>query len=162
MKRIAKGLAASPSDVVMEAVVRKSFLVSADMAHALHPNYQDRHEPALGPKMHAGMVLKHNANQRYATNAVTAFFFRELGARAGLPTQEFAVKSDSGCGSTIGPMLSALSGIRTVDVGSPQLSMHSIREMMGVDDAVHGYSHIKAVLENFFELDGQLAVDAAP
>ncbi|CAN0102548.1 unnamed protein product, partial [Ectocarpus sp. 13 AM-2016] len=91
MKRIAKGLAASPSDFVMEAVVRKSFLVSADMAHALHPNYQDRHDPALGPKIHSGMVLKHNANQRYATNAVTAFFFRELGARAGLPTQEFAV-----------------------------------------------------------------------
>lgn len=61
------------------------------MAHALHPNYQDRHDPALGPKIHSGMVLKHNANQRYATNAVTAFFFRELGARAGLPTQEFAV-----------------------------------------------------------------------
>ena len=70
----------------------RSFLVSADMAHALHPNYQERHDPALGPKMHAGMVLKHNANQRYATNAVTAFFFRELGARAGLPTQEFAVR----------------------------------------------------------------------
>ncbi|CAN0299688.1 unnamed protein product [Ectocarpus sp. 12 AP-2014] len=160
--RIAKGLAASPSDFVMEAVVRKSFLVSADMAHALHPNYQDRHDPALGPKIHSGMVLKHNANQRYATNAVTAFFFRELGARAGLPTQEFAVKSDSACGSTIGPTLSALSGIRTVDVGSPQLSMHSIREMMGADDAVLGYRHIKAVLENFFEIDGQLVVDACP
>ncbi|CAN0483534.1 unnamed protein product, partial [Hapterophycus canaliculatus] len=64
------------------------------MAHALHPNYQERHEPALGPKMHSGMVLKHNANQRYATNAVTAFFFRELGARAGLPTQEFAVRRE--------------------------------------------------------------------
>lgn len=64
------------------------------MAHALHPNYQERHDPALGPKMHGGMVLKHNANQRYATNAVTAFFFRELGARAGLPTQEFAVRAD--------------------------------------------------------------------
>ncbi|CBN79633.1 conserved unknown protein [Ectocarpus siliculosus] len=150
MKRIAKGLAASPSDFVMEAVVRKSFLVSADMAHALHPNYQDRHDPALGPKIHSGMVLKHNANQRYATNAVTAFFFRELGARAGLPTQEFAVKSDSACGSTIGPTLSALSGIRTVDVGSPQLSMHSIREMMGADDAVFGYRHIKGVFVGCF------------
>lgn len=73
-----------------------SFLVSVDMAHALHPNYQERHDPALGPKMHAGMVLKHNANQRYATNAVTAFFFRELGVRAGLPTQEFAVRWEGG------------------------------------------------------------------
>lgn len=72
-------------------VAPRSFLVSADMAHALHPNYVERHDPALGPKIHGGMVLKHNANQRYATNAVTAFFFRELGARAGLPTQEFAV-----------------------------------------------------------------------
>ena len=61
------------------------------MAHALHPNYSERHDPALGPAMHGGMVLKHNANQRYATNAVTAFLFRELGERAGLPTQEFAV-----------------------------------------------------------------------
>lgn len=62
------------------------------MAHALHPNYQERHDPAMGPKVHGGMVLKHNANQRYATNAVTAFLFREIGRRAGLPTQEFAVR----------------------------------------------------------------------
>ncbi|CAM9596379.1 unnamed protein product [Ascophyllum nodosum] len=161
-RRGSTALAETPAEVVMESVVRRSFLVSADMAHALHPNYSERHDPALGPAMHGGMVLKHNANQRYATNAVTAFLFRELGERAGLPTQEFAVKSDSGCGSTIGPILSALSGIRTVDVGSPQLSMHSIREMMGVDDALHGYEHLKAVLENFFDLDAQLKVDAAP
>lgn len=68
-----------------------SFLVSADMAHAVHPNYTERHDPVLCPSIHGGMVLKHNANQRYATNAVTAFLFRELGARAGVPTQEFAV-----------------------------------------------------------------------
>ncbi|CAN0389230.1 unnamed protein product, partial [Discosporangium mesarthrocarpum] len=61
------------------------------MAHAVHPNYTDRHDPELGPRLQGGMVIKHNANQRYATNAVTAFLFRELGRRAGLPTQEFAV-----------------------------------------------------------------------
>lgn len=69
-----------------------SFLVSADMAHAVHPNYQSKHDPGLCPKLHGGMVLKHNANQRYATNAVTAFFFREIGRRAGLKVQEFAVR----------------------------------------------------------------------
>ena len=74
----------------------RSYLVSADMAHALHPNYQDRHDAALGPKVHGGMVIKHNANQRYATNAVTAFFFREMGSRAGLCTQEFAVRWEAG------------------------------------------------------------------
>lgn len=69
-----------------------SFLVSADMAHALHPSYMDRHDPAMGPKIHGGMVLKHNANQRYATNAVTGFLYREIGRRADLPVQEFAVR----------------------------------------------------------------------
>lgn len=64
------------------------------MAHAVHPNYADRHDPVLdGPKFHGGMVLKHNANQRYATNAVTAFLYREIGRRANLPTQEFAVRA---------------------------------------------------------------------
>lgn len=171
MNRLSKSLAlaaaggsvAAAEEVVMESIVRKSFLVSTDMAHAVHPNYADRHDPVLdGPKFHGGMVLKHNANQRYATNAVTAFLYREIGRRANLPTQEFAVKNDSGCGSTIGPPISTLSGIRTVDVGSPQLSMHSIREVMGVDDAIYGFKHGKAVFEKFFEVDGQLKVDAVP
>jgi aspartyl aminopeptidase len=83
------------------------------------------------------VVVKHNANQRYATDAVTSFLFRELGERAGLPVQEFVVRSDLGCGSTIGPILSTNTGIRTVDVGAPQLSMHSIREMTGKTQTLH-------------------------
>uniref|UniRef100_A0A7S1XZN9 aspartyl aminopeptidase n=1 Tax=Phaeomonas parva TaxID=124430 RepID=A0A7S1XZN9_9STRA len=145
---------------VLPRVYRKSFCVSADMAHAQHPNYPERHDPNLNPSIHSGVVIKHNANQRYATSAVTATLFRECCAKGGVPVQEFAVRSDSGCGSTIGPITASLTGIRTVDIGSPQLSMHSIREIMGTDDAYYGYAAIKACFENFNEIDEGLTVDA--
>ena len=116
---------------------RKSFLVSADMAHAVHPNYADKHEPGHKPKFGDGVVIKHNANQRYSTDAITSFMFKEIGERRMIKSQEFVVRSDLGCGSTIGPILSTRSGIRTVDVGMPQLSMHSIREMCW--DGRHGF-----------------------
>jgi aspartyl aminopeptidase len=144
-----------------ERTRRASFCVSSDMAHALHPNYADRHEPGHAPKMHGGLVIKHNANQRYATDAITAFMFRELGERAGVPVQEFVVRSDTGCGSTIGPIFSTRTGIRTVDVGAAQLSMHSIREMCGVDDIDHAVKHLAATFTHFASLDAQLIVDGA-
>ena len=121
------------SDVI-EQCLAKSFLVSADMAHAIHPNYTEKHEEQHQPLFHKGVVVKHNANQRYATTALTAYMFRECAKLSGIPTQEFVVKNDMGCGSTIGPIVSAQTGIRTVDVGVPQLSMHSVREMMGTED----------------------------
>ena len=107
--------------------LRKSLVVSIDMAHALHPNYSGKHDPTMAPKINGGLVIKHNANQRYATNPISASMFRQFGKLASIPVQEFSVKSDSGCGSTIGPIISTLSGILTVDCGSPQFSMHSIR-----------------------------------
>jgi len=142
-----------------ERTLAQSFVVSCDMAHACHPNYEGKHDPGMKPQIGGGMVLKHNANQRYATNSVTAFIFRELGRRAGLKTQEFAVRNDSACGSTIGPITASLTGIRTVDVGSPQLSMHSIREIMGTQDLNAGYLHLKTVLENFSQINSELVVD---
>ena len=107
--------------------LRESLVVSIDMAHALHPNYSGKHDSTMSPKINGGLVIKHNANQRYATNGISASMFRHFGKMAGIPVQEFTVKSDSGCGSTIGPIIATLSGILTVDCGSPQFSMHSIR-----------------------------------
>eukprot|EP01041_Mallomonas_annulata_P006733 gene6733-13631_t len=132
--------------------LRNSFIISADMAHALHPNYTSKHDPVLAPLMNKGLVLKHNCNQCYATNVVSAVLFREFAKIAGVNTQEFSVRSDARCGSTIGPILATLSGICTVDCGSPQLSMHSIREMMGAEDVYNGYLHFKTAFIHHAEV----------
>lgn len=149
----------SSNEQLLEKAIQRSFLVSADMAHAIHPNYMDKHEDNHQPRLHGGLVIKHNANQRYATNAITSFIFREIAERHGLPIQDFVVRNDMPCGSTIGPILASGVGIRTVDVGAPQLSMHSIREMCAVDDAKHSYEHFKAFLNEFTQLDSGIKVD---
>lgn len=149
----------SPDSKLIQKAIQRSFLVSADMAHALHPNYSDKHEENHQPKFHGGLVIKHNANQRYATNAVTSFVFREIAAKHNIPIQDFVVRNDMPCGSTIGPILASGVGIRTVDVGAPQWSMHSIREMCAVDDVKHSYEHFKAFFQEFSQLDGKIAVD---
>jgi len=146
----------------LSAPCGSSFLISADMAHALHPNYSDKHDGAHAPAFHSGLVIKHNASQRYATNAVSAALFREAGRLAGVPCQEFCVRNDMPCGSTIGPILAAGLGCRTVDVGMPQLAMHSIRECMGADDVALGFRHLRAFFEHFSSLDASLDVDALP
>ncbi|EPS62030.1 aspartyl aminopeptidase-like protein, partial [Genlisea aurea] len=158
LSRITGSFVSDPAKLLPKTI-QKSFLVSADMAHALHPNYMDKHEENHQPKLHEGLVIKHNANQRYATNAVSSFLFREIAARNGLPVQEFVIRNDLACGSTIGPILASGAGIRTVDVGAPQLSMHSVREMCGVDDVKHSYDHFKAFFLQFSALDQNLAVD---
>lgn len=139
-----------PNDLhsVLFRSLRKSYCVSADMAHALHPNYAAKHDPEMAPRFGKGMVIKTNANQRYATNSVTASMFREFARLENLPVQEFSVRADAGCGSTIGPIMSTLSGIPTIDVGVAQFSMHSIREMMGTADVYIGYAHLKAAFKH--------------
>ena len=111
-----------------------SFFISADMAHAVHPNYPEKHDPQHMPVLNGGPVIKCNSNQRYATEGVSSAWFEILCKKAGVPVQKFVVRSDLGCGSTIGPITAANLGIRTVDVGNPMLSMHSIREMAGAKD----------------------------
>lgn len=113
----------------------RSFILSVDQAHAQHPNYASKHEKGHAPIMNHGMVIKRNNNQRYATNTLTGLVIREVARRAQLPpVQEFIVRNDCPCGSTIGPVLSSQTGIRAIDMGCPQLSMHSIRETMGTCD----------------------------
>ena len=112
----------------------RSHCISADNAHAVHPNYPDRHEPAHRPLPNMGPVLKVNANQRYATSPESAATFLQTCDLAGVPHQVFVSKNSMPCGSTIGPITSTQLGIPTVDVGVAQLSMHSARELCGASD----------------------------
>jgi aspartyl aminopeptidase len=129
-----------------------SFLLSADMAHAIHPNYADKHEENLAPLLNKGIVIKENANQRYATTSKSSLFLRQVALAAKVPVQDFAVRNDSPCGSTIGPMVSSRLGITTVDLGIPQLSMHSIREQCGVQDVENAIGLFSTYFEDYSEL----------
>lgn len=127
-------LAAGGGREDLHVALAGSIVASGDMAHATHPNYPDRHEPQHQIALDGGPVLKVNTNLRYATDAVGAAAFKEACDRAGVPCQEFVVRSDLPCGSTVGPMTAALTGVTTVDFGAAMLSMHSIREVTGVAD----------------------------
>jgi len=124
----------------------QSFFISADMAHAYHPNYPGAYEPCHHVLVNKGPAIKTNANQRYSTNADTAARFITLCERASVPYQQYAHRTDLGCGSTIGPIVASSLGVPSVDVGSPMWAMHSIRESAGVFD--HGY--MIAVLKELF------------
>lgn len=115
----------------------KSFFISADMAHAFHPNHAGSYEPCHHVHINKGPVIKTNANQRYASNADSAARFINLCEQAGVPYQQYAHRTDLGCGSTIGPIVASRLGVTAVDVGSPMWAMHSIRESAGVLD--HAY-----------------------
>ena len=111
-----------------------SSCISADNAHAVHPNYPERHDPDHAPIVNHGPAIKINMNQRYATSADTAQLFASVCEQAGVPVQTFVSRNNMPCGSTIGPLTATRLGIATVDVGVPQLSMHSARELCGVRD----------------------------
>lgn len=111
-----------------------SIAISADAAHAVHPNHSERHDPENRPVLGGGPTIKYNASQRYATNARTAAIFSRICASAGIPIQKYANRSDLPAGSTIGPSLSSMTSIPTVDVGVPILAMHSIRELGNAAD----------------------------
>ncbi|MDI6003796.1 M18 family aminopeptidase [Cobetia marina] len=117
-----------------QCLVQRSLMISCDNAHAVHPNFPDKHDAGHGPKLNAGPVIKVNANQRYATNSTTAGLFRELCLEQEVPVQTFVSRADMGCGSTIGPITASEVGVPTLDVGLPQWGMHSIRETSGSAD----------------------------
>lgn len=125
----------------------QSFFISADMAHAYHPNFPNAYEPCHHVMVNQGPVIKSNANQRYASNADTAARFISLCERAGVPYQQYAHRTDLGCGSTIGPIIASGLGIASVDVGSPMWAMHSLRESAGVLDQYY----MRSVLSAFYQ-----------
>ena len=163
MERIGSSMAKLKNEeFTMSLALRKSFLFSCDMAHALHPNYRGKHESNHAPLMHFGVVIKENCNARYATTVETKFITRALAKKANVPTQPFVVRNDSLCGSTIGPILAAQLGLRCVDVGIAQWAMHSIRETAGTADLVHGTQLVQSFYLNFAALDRTIFTDDQP
>ena len=134
LERVVLSLGGSREDY--HRAIANSFCVSADMAHATHPNYPEKHEPDHQLALNAGPVIKINSNLRYASEGSTEAVFQEACERASVPYQKWVNRSDLACGSTIGPITAANLGVRTVDVGCPQLAMHSAREMCGSADPI--------------------------
>ncbi len=135
LERIALAQGAGRADFL--ASLNRSIVISADGAHATHPNYAERHEPSHRIALNGGVVVKRNANQRYATDAASEGFIVDVAKAAGVPLQYYIHRNDLPCGSTIGPITAARLGVATVDIGAPQLAMHSIRETAGVADVAH-------------------------
>jgi aspartyl aminopeptidase len=151
-----------------EQTMSSSFLLSADMAHSVNPNYGGKYESDHRPEMNKGPVIKINANARYATNSPGIVLLQEIARKAakineedaeGVPLQLFVVRNDSSCGSTIGPMLSAHLGARTLDLGNPQLSMHSCRETGGADDVHHAVRLFSSFFQHYSQLEKTILVD---
>lgn len=129
--------------------IYQSFMVSADMAHSIHPNQTDKHDPVLHPVINGGPVIKINANQKYTTDGDSSAVFETICRNADIPFQKFVNRSDLAGGSTLGNVSTGQLDIRCVDVGNPMLGMHSVRELGGVTD--HDYM-IRA-LEAFYNLE---------
>ena len=133
MERITLAFSGNEASAFSRAVA-SSFLISADMAHAVHPNYADKHEPGHRPVLGGGPVIKVNAGQSYATDGESYARFAQLCRSVEVAHQTFVTRSDLACGSTIGPITAGMIGMKTVDVGNPLLSMHSVREMAACSD----------------------------
>jgi aspartyl aminopeptidase len=125
--------------------IPRSVQVSADGAHGLHPNYAGKHDPGCRPLLNGGPVIKVNAQERYTSTDLTSAYFSTCAQRCGVEVQYFVSRNDMPCGSTIGPVTSSRTGIRSVDAGNPMLSMHSVRETAGAKD--HG-AMVKVLAEH--------------
>lgn len=112
-------------------------MVSADMAHGVHPNYSEKHQKEHMVKINQGVVLKTNDNQRYATDSVSRAILKHIASVRGVLVQDIIVRNDSPCGSTIGPIMSTRLGVKGIDVGCSMMAMHSIKEFAGVTDIFH-------------------------
>lgn len=153
LRRISLALEAGPQ--ALEATVAGSFMVSADNAHAVHPNHADKYDSGNRTYMNRGVVVKSNANQKYTTDGISAAVFERVCARAGVPVQRFSNRSDVAGGSTLGNIANAHASMNTVDIGLAQLAMHSACETAGTKDV----AHMIAALTAFYETDVEIRGD---
>ncbi len=123
-----------PDSDIRRQALHRSFFISMDTAHGLHPNFPEKHDPQHLPLLNHGPVIKYNSNQRYASTGPSAALYKFLAHEINIATQDFVMNNDLPCGSTIGPIAASSLGVQTVDVGIPSLAMHSIRETIGTKD----------------------------
>lgn len=155
LEAVIERIIAADGESSLSRLLDRSLMISCDNAHGAHPNFADKHDAAHMPMLNGGPVIKINVKQRYATNSLSASMFRQLCADVDVPVQTFVSRSDMGCGSTIGPVTSSRLGVPTLDVGIPQLAMHSCRELTGFDDP----ERLTLVLQGFFNKSGNLAIE---
>lgn len=161
MDRIFKVLTEKSKDVKVDALdvaLKRSFCISADQAHSIHPNYSDKHQVNHQVKINKGPVIKVNANQRYATDSRGVALLKTIAEKVQVPIQEIVNKNDVPCGSTIGPLTAGQTGLKVIDIGCAQLAMHSIRETAGVLDAYYYktlmlgfFQHFESISHNLFD-----------
>ena len=130
----------------LERCMRRSLMLSVDNTHGVHPNFADKHDDRHGPLLNAGPAIKVNANQRYASNGDSVALFRALCEILGVPVQQFVSRADMACGSTIGPLTAAETGMPAVDLGVATFAMHSVRELGGSKDP----AYLQQVIAGFF------------
>ena len=149
------GLALGANEDAIRAAISASFMVSADNAHAVHPNHPEKYDEGNRTWMNEGVVVKHNANQKYTTDGVSRAIFALICEKAGVPVQEFANRSDILGGSTLGNIANTHTSMNTVDIGLPQLAMHSCYETAGTADL----EHMIAALRTFWQSDVRVEAD---
>ena len=146
LERIAIACGKNPEQA--KRAIASSFMVSADNAHAVHPNHVEKADPINRPQMNKGIVIKYNANQKYTTDAVSAAVFKEVCAEVNVPVQTFTNRSDMAGGSTLGNISNAHVSLNTVDIGLAQLAMHSSYETAGAKDT----EYLVEALSHFYSL----------
>lgn len=145
LERIVEGFKGTREDYF--CLLNRSTCISIDLAHALHPNYADKHDPQHQPFLGHGIVLKSNAQQRYATGARSFLPVKMIADLKQIPLQSFVSRNDIPCGTTIGPLQASLTGMSTVDIGCGQLSMHSCRELMSCQDHIDMCHLLESILQ---------------
>ena len=148
------GAALGADDAALRAAACRSFMVSADNAHAVHPNHPEKYDAENRVFMNGGVVIKHNANQKYTTDAVSSAIFSEICAKAGVPVQHFANRSDVLGGSTLGNIANTHLSMNTVDIGLAQLAMHSSYETAGAKDVAYMTDALRAFYEAEIQMRG--------